>query len=84
MQRTPLSSRSAARPAQSPVLSPLLVDVTCLCVWEQLGVFNAGFLTGGVLVIVSLVLLLGLVSRHADAVFERKLAGKPPAVTPKP
>ncbi len=50
----------------------------------QLGVFNAGFLSGGVLVIVSLVLLLAIVSRHADAVFERKLAGNPPAVAPKP
>ena len=43
---------------------------------RQLGVFNAGYLTGGVLVIVSLVLLLGVISRHSDAVFERKLAGK--------
>lgn len=38
--------------------------------------FNAGYLTGGVLVIISLVLLLGVISRHSDAVFERKLAGK--------
>jgi hypothetical protein len=51
---------------------------------EQLGVFNAGFLSGGVLVIVSLVLLLAIVSRHADAVFERKLAGKPSPAAPKP
>lgn len=43
---------------------------------QQLGVFNAGYLTGGVLVIISLVLLLGVISRHSDAVFERKLAGK--------
>jgi hypothetical protein len=66
-----------------PHLSPHLQYVACMaeqrlmCCVAQLGVFNAGFLTGGVLVIVSLVLLLAILSRHADAVFERKLAGKP-------
>lgn len=41
---------------------------------EQLGVYNAGYVTGGVLMILSLVMMLGIVSKHADQVLEIKLA----------
>mmetsp|Transcript_74046 Transcript_74046/g.197396 ORF Transcript_74046/g.197396 Transcript_74046/m.197396 type:complete len:447 (-) Transcript_74046:170-1510(-) len=43
---------------------------------QQLGVFNAGYVSGGVLIIVSLLVLLAVVSKHADVIFEMKLAGK--------
>jgi len=41
---------------------------------EQLGVFNAGYVTGGVLMILALVIMLGIVSKHSDVVLEAKLA----------
>mmetsp|Transcript_24110 Transcript_24110/g.20265 ORF Transcript_24110/g.20265 Transcript_24110/m.20265 type:complete len:421 (-) Transcript_24110:164-1426(-) len=41
---------------------------------EQLGVFNAGYVTGGVLMIIALILMLAIVSKHSDVVLESKLA----------
>ena len=33
---------------------------------EQLGVYNAGYVTGGVLMIISEIIMLALVSKHSD------------------
>lgn len=43
---------------------------------QQLGVFNAGYVSGGVLVIISLICMLAVVSKHTDVIFELKLAGQ--------
>ena len=43
---------------------------------QQLGIFNAGYISGGVLVIIALFILLAVVSKHADVIFELKLAGQ--------
>ena len=40
---------------------------------RQLGVFNAGYISGGALVIVALVCMLAIVSKHADVIFELKV-----------
>jgi len=37
-------------------------------------VFNAGYVTGGVLMIIALILMLAIVSKHSDVVLESKLA----------
>jgi hypothetical protein len=39
-----------------------------------LGVYNAGYVTGGTLMIIALIIMLWLLSKHADVVLESKLA----------
>ena len=43
---------------------------------EQLGVYGAGYVTGGVLMILAEIIMLALVSKHTDVVLEVKLARK--------
>ena len=51
---------------------------------QQLGVFNAGYISGGALVIISLLCMLAVVSKHADVIFELKLAGQIGPAAKKP
>jgi len=41
---------------------------------EQLGTFSAGYVSGGVLMIMSMLMMLSIVSKNADVVLESKLA----------
>jgi len=41
---------------------------------QQLMAYNAGYVSGGTLMIIALVIMLWLLSKHADVVLESKLA----------
>jgi hypothetical protein len=45
---------------------------------EQLGTFSAGYVSGGVLMIMSMLMMLSIVSKNADVVLESKLARPDP------
>ena len=42
---------------------------------SELGAYNGGYFSGGVLVILSLILMLGINAKVSDVVMEKKLAG---------
>jgi hypothetical protein len=74
----------------APPFSPTLSHSLCCCLsltfapshlplphtldLFQLGVYNAGYVTGGTLMIIALIIMLWLLSKHADVVLESKLA----------